>query len=702
MDHPYHPPLTLYVIWHPKFAEGQALAEGIFRYFGRDTSKPLERGMGIPVFFRSELGEDGQMPAIQLGEAAHSVVIPLIDAHFVVDEPYREFLVQIAATCMDPRQPHRLISIGLSAGAFNIPNAKRLNLLRMDPWTGPKEKATEEEEKAAWKDNALSIIGREISVELCRILIHTEEDNANQDSGIYERPASLQLFLSYARRDGRDAIKELLIQTASTPSLNVFWDETSIAKGYDFGEEIQRGIEKSVLVVFLTDVYATREWCLKEVLHAKRKQRPILMVDAIEKGEPRNFPYLGNVPTMRWKGDKQAIIDKAVLVALDFFYQKRVLKEQLSHFQDQGLLIGEVKSLARAPEMLDISEPELIQWENGILVYPDPPLSEEEMGLVNRLNDKIQYLTPNYLPSLVMQEGQTALLVGKRVAISISESNAEDMARRGFGRAHQRDSLVEFVRYFFAGGADVIYGGNLEKEGFTRPLIDLAREYRRDNAKPCFYNMLPWPHSKAVDVALRADLFGVAAFESFDVDPVFGVDEGLDIKRFTAKEKLAAVASNTALRRAMASQESFRVLMGGKLNGYAGFIPGLLEEAYYTIKAGKPLYLLGAFGGCTGAICDVLDGKNPYQLTEAHCLLLENQLALHEAYNAIENPPASLQNVPRSPETLVNFIREKGIAGLNNGLNEEENRRLFVTPYVPEMVSLVLKGLSKVFRKAQA
>jgi len=34
------------------------------------------------------------------------------------------------------------------------------------------------------------------------------------------------------------------------------------------------------------------------------------------------------------------------------------------------------------------------------------------------------------------------------------------------------------------------------------------------------------------------------------------------------------------------------------------------------------------------------------------------------------------------------------MAGLNNGLDAVENRRLFETPHIPEMVSLALRGLA--------
>ncbi len=45
--------------------------------------------------------------------------------------------------------------------------------------------------------------------------------------------------------------------------------------------------------------------------------------------------------------------------------------------------------------------------------------------------------------------------------------------------------------------------------------------------------------------------------------------------------------------------------------------------------------------------------------------------------------------------SLVAAFRTHGVAGLatNNGLTEDENRRLFTTPHVMEMIYLILRGL---------
>jgi SLOG cluster2 len=38
-------------------------------------------------------------------------------------------------------------------------------------------------------------------------------------------------------------------------------------------------------------------------------------------------------------------------------------------------------------------------------------------------------------------------------------------------------------------------------------------------------------------------------------------------------------------------------LLGGSLDRYSGFLPGLFEEALVTLQQKKPLFILGGFGG---------------------------------------------------------------------------------------------------------
>ena len=83
-------------------------------------------------------------------------------------------------------------------------------------------------------------------------------------------------------------------------SLKSFFDANDIAVGYRFSTELLAALEESAIICLQTDYYATREWCLWEVINAKRLDRPVVVVNAVNNREPCSFLYLGNVPTVRW------------------------------------------------------------------------------------------------------------------------------------------------------------------------------------------------------------------------------------------------------------------------------------------------------------------------------------------------------------------------------------------------------------------
>ena len=69
------------------------------------------------------------------------------------------------------------------------------------------------------------------------------------------------------------------------------------------------------------------------------------------------------------------------------------------------------------------------------------------------------------------------------------------------------------------------------------------------------------------------------------------------------------------MREAMATQTDARIVMGGRVSGHQGKYPGILEEAALVFGA-KPLYLVGAFGGCTHLLIRALrDKERPEELT---------------------------------------------------------------------------------------
>ena len=85
----------------------------------------------------------------------------------------------------------------------------------------------------------------------------------------------------------------------------------------------------------------------------------------------------------------------------------------------------------------------------------------------------------------------------------------------------------------------------------------------------------------------------------------------------TPARRYAWLRSLTFMRVSMQQATSARILMGGKLTGYKGLWPGVLEEGVIALRAQQPLYALGVFGGASRLIIDALQGIKREELTSS-------------------------------------------------------------------------------------
>jgi hypothetical protein len=158
-----------------------------------------------------------------------------------------------------------------------------------------------------------------------------------------------------------------------------------------------------------------------------------------------------------------------------------------------------------------------------------------------------------------------------------------------------------------------------------------------------------------------------------------------------------------------------RLLLGGRLLAYSSKYPGHVEEALLTLRAGRPLYLVGGFQGCARVVTQALLGATPRRrvVDDEVSVVLEPlpggaPVELTEAYQVEKDPTYAglIDQYRRTPDgtsgggtidyrAVVDELRSRGLAGLNNGLTDEENLRLFTTPFVVEMIQLVLLGFGR-------
>jgi hypothetical protein len=95
-------------------------------------------------------------------------------------------------------------------------------------------------------------------------------------------------------------------------------------------------------------------------------------------------------------------------------------------------------------------------------------------------------------------------------------------------------------------------------------------------------------------VAAGKELIGRSAKREFRVnDPRNMTAFAADLPRPTA----GPPADLAAMRAAMEDAVTARIIIGGRVVGYAGRRPGILEEALLALQRNHPLFPLGGFGG---------------------------------------------------------------------------------------------------------
>jgi hypothetical protein len=381
----YKAPLHIYVVWHPSYRAGAALAEKIYSCYNRDIEKPLSRGLGIPVFFRSAFYKGNVPKEIKLGEATRNAVILLIDNHCIIQwKGYAKALQQQLSEADDN---HRLIPVAVSENAANIGGAVNVvNFIRLFQSNN--------------KQDRIEKLVASLTHELCRLMDGI--GRLSEVSRTKYSPAPVQLFISHAKKDGLEIANKIMGSAKDDIGVNTFFDAIDIGSGYDWKNELDAQIESTALLVVQTDAYASREWCRWEVLKAKKNNRPVVVINAVKEGEERSFPYLGNVPTIRWnygvRNTRQLrkILQLILMEVLRFRFTHELIQKR------PGLnTITKVRKhriLASPPELLTLIRKATEEETKGnVVIYPDPPLTAEEIEVLTEVTDDVHYLTPTML-----------------------------------------------------------------------------------------------------------------------------------------------------------------------------------------------------------------------------------------------------------------------------------------------------------------
>jgi hypothetical protein len=192
-----------------------------------------------------------------------------------------------------------------------------------------------------------------------------------------------RVFLCHTKTDGAEKARKLRRYLYEHTQMSCFFDTHDIPHGRGVREFIQTSIAESCMMVIWTDHLLDSRWCQYEILEARKQQRPLIVVDALSRNAPRIFPFLGNMPVVRWKVNQAEILNALLLELVRTRHTKALFQS----------LCGEDKSPSfrfHPPDLLpgdDASEPRTFHRRSSddhaaLIVYPDPPLAAEEQEIL--------------------------------------------------------------------------------------------------------------------------------------------------------------------------------------------------------------------------------------------------------------------------------------------------------------------------------
>lgn len=732
--------LDIHLVWHPSDSGGDIIAQEIEAHFQHHSCTGLQAGT-VEVYRRCAAWRSAHpdhLPAPrpvplpgEPGAALHTLVVVLVSTALMreVQESaglqggWHGYLDRLVTASKATPEAIKVVAV-------LVPGTRRPTLARLSDLLGENQYLAEPDRHAlrhhlpGWRDRAR-----------CRELAQTLScwlDPKHTGAGI-------QVFISHTKQSdnestaGVGALVRQVRAVLGETRLGSFYDAHSLQPGQGWANALTSHAQRCALLVLRTDLYATREWCHREVTEAKQHGCPVVMLDALSAGESRGSYLLDHVPRLpvraehdaqqrlvRWSDDD---IERGINRLMDAWLERVLWRLQQQHLSTQEAALKRHRWFDQAPEPLTLvnalRKDPVPTGQALHIIHPDPPLSDTEQEplshIASLLGHRLHITTPRMHAAAPVRLTQTDLatppLANQRIGMSTSTGSPDvldDLARLGLTVHHHDLVLRAMARAVLVHGGTLAYGGHLKHGGCTPILMDEVERYahQQQDSTPAgtppdltgerapLWMVLAWnvhrEHTlaelRAADAALslhgrlrcldmQGEVIDMAAGRS-------GLTEDA-VPKSVSKEE--GVRSLTAMRRHLDTETQARVVMGGKREGFEGKAPGLLEEAILALDQKRPsdrrpLYLIGGMGGITAHMVAEMDPGHP-------------------ACAELADPGVVLDTKAR--RAMKQFLSRLGPVGsrwatLGNGLSDDENRQLATSNRPAEIAALICRGLQQV------
>ncbi|MFH8417068.1 hypothetical protein [Streptomyces collinus] len=384
----YAPVVEIYVVRHPADRRGEDIAEDLLAHFRGDRFTGLLDGV-VDVYVRSAgLHGEGSapkpipFPGRPDAQAEYVVVVPLLGEHWSraaedTDDPWHDYALGIrqAWEAQGPQPRLGVFPVMLTDTPLSAELDRLLGGIQRLAAPGPAQ-------PEALQDTQR----RDLSQGIAQLV-----------QGNRKR---LTVFISHTRlgQHAPAGIIERVRAGVRGTRLGEWIDCHSLLPGTDSTHDLLDNAADGVMLAVRSDQYASRQWCQKEVLTAKRAGVPVVFLDALEAGDRRGSFLMDHAPQLCVGSLAGEEADQAIRRALNLLvdeYLKRVLwcSRRQSLAAQPGLDID--WWAPQPPEPATLSQ-WLRDWLAGAreagravedarprIVHPGPPLGEDEIRVLN-------------------------------------------------------------------------------------------------------------------------------------------------------------------------------------------------------------------------------------------------------------------------------------------------------------------------------
>ena len=656
-------PLALYIVFHPQAGECRELADHLYDWFRLKDDDGEGTEAGLPVWYRTRLKGTRISPEIDWDGAGRNAVICLIDDHMVADADWRTAIErlceEVSETNGEARRlgPNQVFPVPIDDSAYRL----RVILEHRGILPGGPPRPNSEPYAPTTADARLARSDR--IRRRARILRRAVTEAVTRElrrKDMRRDPERMSVFVSHAKRDGTPIATAIRDGLADFGQLQAWFDANDLPPGHNFESPMIQAArdQTAALISVVTDAYPTRPWCRTEVNLARTPRplklsgssndkilawtvQPSVAVSSNRDRWSRPMAQLAQVPHLGWvehvpstKDRIEDVVDRLLLEILLVTYY-REYAPAVARYLTQAYPDEHVVLLTWVPDPWSIAQVWHSMPKTGhrwTIAYPGHGLRTTELGELEALVAHLNRHTPGERDCwrLLSQERLLqAPNIRPKAAIRVALSHGgqpDDVEFAGVGVKIIDDLIVRITRRLLEAHIPVLFGGRLAvgTPRLADSLIEVAvgwdahahdavstRSASVSEDVPTV-NYIAWPYHRRVSVRQQAELARICHFEL--VVPTEGSARNLPAPEAfdpnNVEHMRYAADSLTQMRGQMTEDSDARLILGGKISRFSGWLPSILEEVSSALEKGRLPMIIGGFGGCAQLLAEFLSSED--------------------------------------------------------------------------------------------